>query len=92
MVYPKWISDQQCLVCLEATNHTKEWYIEYPQDQDVQHKIAKEFKAKSSVDFDVCAQEINGILSIWMNQPTLEEAKKVGVDQQSIVIGDINLA
>ena len=64
----------------------KEWYIEYPQDQDEQRKIAKAFKAKSSVNFDVCAGAIDGIL-IWMNRPTLHEAKKVGVDQQKFYCG-----
>ena len=71
---------------VEATNKMKEWYIEYPQNHNEQHKIAADFKDKSSVDFDVCAGAIDGIL-IWMNRPSLEEAREVGVDQQKFYCG-----
>jgi hypothetical protein len=71
---------------VEAVNKHREWYITYPTGHDEQLKIAADFKAKSSAGFGVCAGAVDGIL-IWIHQPTLEEAKQVGVDQQKFVCG-----
>ena len=51
----------------------------------INNKLAAEFKSKSSVGFGVCAGELDGIL-IWIHQPTLEEPKKVLVDQQQVFV------
>jgi hypothetical protein len=66
-----------------------EWYITYPTDHNEQLRLAYEFKAKSGVDFDVCARAIDGIL-IWILKPTLAEAKMVGIDQQKFFCGRKN--
>ena len=71
---------------VEATNKKQQWYIKYPQNHEEQLKIADAFRVKSSVDFGCCAGTIDGIL-IWMNRPTLTEARKVGVDQQKFYCG-----
>ena len=71
---------------VEATNKKQQWYIEYPQNHREQVKIADAFRVKSSVDFGCCAGTIDGIV-IWMNRPTLKEARKVGVDQQKFYCG-----
>jgi hypothetical protein len=71
---------------VEASNKKKEWYIEYPQSHDQQLTISAQYKEVSSVDFGVCAGAIDGIL-IWINRPTLEESRKVGVDQQKFYCG-----
>ena len=71
---------------VEASNKKKEWYIEYPQSHEQQLPISAEYKEVSSVDFGVCAGAIDGIL-IWINRPTLEESRKVGVDQQKFYCG-----
>eukprot|EP00804_Cyclotella_cryptica_P001199 CCRYP_017009-RA/>CCRYP_017009-RA protein AED:0.23 eAED:0.35 QI:0/-1/0/1/-1/0/1/0/128 len=55
-------------------------------DHTEQLKIAAEFKAKRSVAFGVSAGAVDGIL-IWIHRPTLEEAKKVGVDKQKFLCG-----
>jgi hypothetical protein len=71
---------------VEAVNSKKEWYLKYPNNHNEQLKIAAEFKEKSSVGFGVCAGAVDGIL-IWIHRPTLEESKKVGVDQQKFFCG-----
>lgn len=74
---------------VESTNKVEEWYITYPTDHNEQLRLAYEFKAKSGVDFDVCAGAIDGIL-IWILKPTLAEAKMVGIDQQKFFCGRKN--
>ena len=71
---------------VEASNKIEGWFIAYPDDHDVQRRMAAEFKQKSAVDFDMCSGTIDGIL-IWIHKPTLEEAKEVGVDQQKFFCG-----
>ena len=74
---------------VEATNKVEEWFIVYPSDHNVQHNIAAEFKAVSSVDFGVCAGALDGIL-IWIHKPTLQESKITGIDQQKYFCGRKN--
>ena len=71
---------------VESTNKLAEWYITYPGDKDIQKRIAAEFKEKSSVDFDVWAGAIDGLL-IWINKPSRNEAKAVKIDQQKFYCG-----
>ena len=66
---------------VKAVNALKQWYITYPFDHKTQKEIVHNFKAKSSVGFDVCAGAIDGILT-WIHKPMVEEAKCVGIDQQ----------
>jgi hypothetical protein len=44
------------------------------------------FKEASAIGFDTCAGVIDGILK-WMQKPTINEAKRVGVGQKKFLCG-----
>ena len=61
---------------VKAVNAMRQWYITYLLDDEKQKEIVHNFKAKSSVGFDVCTGAIDGIF-IWIHKPMVEEAKSV---------------
>lgn len=67
-------------IVIEAINACPQFHIAYPESLEVQQRIEAEFEATSTPGIRNCAGAINGIL-IWMLKPSLEEAKKAGVDQ-----------
>ena len=69
---------------LYAVNNLPEFKIEYPSCVDEQQRIAADFKRVSGVGFDNCAGAIDGVL-IWIQKPSLREAKRVGVDQMNFL-------
>ena len=69
---------------VHAVNNLPEFKIEYPLSVDEQRRIAADFKRVSGVGFDNCAGAIDGVL-IWMQKPSLREAKRVGVDQMKFL-------
>jgi hypothetical protein len=74
---------------VDAVNRTNGFDIVYPESADEQKKIASEFKRISSVNFSNCGGSIDGIL-IWILKPSLEDAKRAGVDQQKFFCGRKN--
>ena len=65
---------------VHAVNTTSEFKIEYSSCEVEQARIAAGFEQASEAGLFNCAGAINGVL-IWMQKPTLKEAKRVGVDQ-----------
>ena len=65
-----------------AVNNLPEFRIEYPSSVNEQRKIAADFERVSGVGFNNCAGAIDGVL-IWIQKPSLREAKRVGVDQMN---------
>ncbi len=63
----------------EAMNNYSKFAIGYPLSVVEQDNIVADFKDASSIDFNICAGAIDGIL-IWMQKPTIKEKKWVGVD------------
>ena len=49
---------------------------------DEQRRIAADFERVSGVGFDNCTGAIDRVL-IWIQKPSLREAKRVGVDQMN---------
>ncbi|KAL3789801.1 hypothetical protein ACHAWO_000272 [Cyclotella atomus] len=74
---------------VDAVNRAKGFDISYPESADEQQKIASGFARISSVHFSNCGRSIDGIL-IWILKPTLEDAKRAGVDQQKFFCGRKN--
>ncbi len=68
---------------VHAVNTTSELNIEYPSCKVEQARIAAGFEQASEVGFSTCTGAIYGVL-IWMQKPTLKEAKRVGVAQAKI--------
>jgi hypothetical protein len=71
---------------VHAVNTLTEFKIEYPSSVDEQRRIAAGFERVSGVRFDICAGAIDGVL-IWIQKPSLSEAKRVGVDQMKFLCG-----
>jgi len=71
---------------VHAVNNLPEFRIEYPSSVDEQRRIAADFERVSGVGFNNCAGAIDGVL-IWMQKPSLREAKRVGVDQMKFFCG-----
>ena len=69
-------------IVVQAINEFQPFNLGYPMEHEKQRQIAKDFKECShDVNFDCCAGAIDGIL-IWIHQPTRDDAKASGVDQQ----------
>ena len=73
-------------IVVDAINACPRFCIKYPESLEEQRRIAAEFEAASTPGIRNCAGAIDGIL-IWMLKPSLEEAKKVGVDQKKFFCG-----
>lgn len=71
---------------VHSVNTTSELNIEYPLCEVEQARIAAGFEQASVVGFTNCTGAINGVF-IWMQTPTLKEAKRVGVDQAKFLCG-----
>jgi hypothetical protein len=77
---------------VEAVNNYSKFAIEYPSSVEEQEEIVAGFQKASTVDFDICAGAIDGIL-IWTQKPTPAEVQRVGVGQKkSFVDESISLA
>ncbi len=70
----------------DAVNDCPQFHISYPSSLEEQQRIAAEFETASTPKFRKCAGAIDGIL-IWMQKPSLDEAKSVGVDQKKFLCG-----
>jgi hypothetical protein len=66
-------------IVVEAINQCPQFEISYPDSLEEQRKIAAGFKAARTSAIWNCAGAIDGIL-IWMLKPSLEEARRTGVD------------
>ena len=71
---------------VEAVNNYLNFAIEYPSSVEEQEEIVAGFQKASTVDFDICAGAIDGIL-IWTQKPSPAEAKRVGVGQKKFFCG-----
>ncbi|KAG7363561.1 DDE superfamily endonuclease [Nitzschia inconspicua] len=71
---------------VDAINHHKEFFIEYPESHDEQRSIAEGFKKASTPGIDICAGAVDGIL-IWTNKPTVDECNFLGVGQKKFLCG-----
>jgi hypothetical protein len=69
---------------VEAVNNCSKFAIAYPLSVEEQEIVVAGFKEVSAVGFDICAGAFDGIL-IWMQKPTLKEAKRVGVGKKKIL-------
>ena len=69
---------------VHAVNNLPEFRIEYPSSVDEQRRIAADFERVSGVGFNNCAGAIDGVL-IWIQKPSLREAKRVSVDQMKFL-------
>jgi hypothetical protein len=73
-------------IFVEAINQCPQFEISYLVSLEEQIKIATGFEAASTPAIRNCAGAIDGIL-IWMLKPSLEEAKRTGVDQKKYRCG-----
>jgi hypothetical protein len=73
-------------IVVAAVNDCPQFHISYPSSLEEQQRTAAEFEAASTSKFRNCAGAIDGIL-IWMQKPSLDEAKSVGVDQKKFLCG-----
>jgi hypothetical protein len=73
-------------IVVDAINNCSDFDISYPKTIEEQRSIAAGFESASAPGFRNCAGAIDGIL-IWMLKPSLEEAKKTGVDQKRYLCG-----
>ena len=71
---------------VDAVNNCSKLAIAYPSSVEEQRKIVAGFQKASTVDFDICAGAIDGIL-IWTQKPTAAEAQRVGVGQKKFFCG-----
>ena len=71
---------------VDAVNNCSKFAIAYPSSVEEQKKIVAGFKKASTVDFDICAGAIDGIL-IWTQKPHPAEAQRVGVGQKKFFCG-----
>ena len=71
---------------MDAVNIYSKFAIAYPSSVEEQKKIVAGFQKASTVDFDICAGAIDGIL-IWTQKPTAAEAQRVGVGQKKFFCG-----
>ncbi|KAL3786764.1 hypothetical protein ACHAW5_002965 [Stephanodiscus triporus] len=74
---------------VHAVNNLPEFEIEYPLSVDEQRRIAADFESVSGVGFDNCAGAIDGVL-IWIQEPSLREAKRVKFGLNCKAVGDVN--
>jgi hypothetical protein len=63
---------------VDAINDCNKLSISYPEDEDLQQAIAKEFEARSRASVSICSGAINGML-IWLKQLSLADCKRAGV-------------
>jgi hypothetical protein len=73
-------------IVVEAMNNCPQFEISYPDSLEEQRKIAAGFEAASVPGIQHCAGAIDGIL-IWMPKPSLDEARRTGVDQKKYLCG-----
>jgi hypothetical protein len=73
-------------IVVDAINNCPDFEISYPKTIKEQRSIAAGFESASTPGIRNCAGAIDGIL-IWMLKPSLEEAKKTGVDQKRYLCG-----
>ena len=73
-------------IVVDAVKDCPQFHISYPSSLEEQRRIAAEYEAASTPKFRNCAGAIDGIL-IWMQKPSLDEAKSVGVDQKKFLCG-----
>ena len=71
---------------VEAVNELQMFDIKYPESAEEQRKIAREFQAVSSANFNICAGAIDGIL-IWIKKPTIANAERAGSGQMRFLCG-----
>lgn len=64
---------------VEAVGRHPAFAIEYPDDHEQQHQIARGFAAKSEVGFQCCAGAIDGVL-VWIHRPTEEDCASAHCD------------
>jgi hypothetical protein len=62
---------------VQAINMTAFLSIQFPKSHEEQHRIAKEFMAKSAAGFDCCVGAVDGIL-IWIGRPSEKDAARSG--------------
>ena len=73
-------------IVVQAINNTPQFYISYPESLDAQREIAAGFERASTPKINNCAGAIDGIL-IWMQKPSLAEARASGIDQKKYLCG-----
>jgi len=67
---------QQCIwPVLAAIHKCKELDIAYPSSHDEQKRIAKRFREKSDVGFEICCGALDGLL-VWGQQPRKKDCDK----------------
>ena len=76
-------------IVVQAINQCPQFEISYPDSLEEQRKIAAGFEVASTPGIRHCAGAIDGIL-IWMQKPSLKEAKRTGVDQKKYLCGQKN--
>ena len=72
-------------IVVDSINACPQFRIYYPDLLEEQRRLAAEFEAASMPGIRNCAGAIDGIL-IWIQKPSLKEAKKVGVDQKKFFV------
>ncbi len=73
-------------IVVEAINQGPQFEISYPDSLEEQRKIAAGFEVASTPGIRHCAGAAVGIL-IWMQKPSLKEARSTGVDQKKYLCG-----
>ena len=76
------VGDDQPLInvwhVVNAINAVRDLKIKFPSSHREQVKIARGFKAKSSINIDNCVGAIDGIL-IWIHKPDKDSLERFGV-------------
>jgi len=75
-----------CVFAISLSVNCSDFDISYPETIEEQRSKAAGFESASAPGIRNCAGAIDGIL-IWMLKPSLEEAKKTGVDQKRYLCG-----
>jgi DDE superfamily endonuclease len=60
---------------VDAVNKCNNLRIEFPDDHDEQHRLARGFRERSQAHFDCCVAAIDGLL-IWTERPSNEDCRK----------------
>jgi DDE superfamily endonuclease len=80
------VFDRCVWIVVDAIHKCPALEIKYPESHDEQLKIAEGFKNKSSVEIEICAGAIDGLL-VWTEQPTKSDCKDMGKGQREFFCG-----
>ena len=75
-----------CWYVVDAVNSDRRFDIVFPDDPDLQKRIAEGFRQVSTAYFGCCAGAIDGIL-IWIHKPSMRDCLDAGCSSGKIFCG-----